>query len=115
MTQNIGQGRFVTMCTSCRQADDHPKHKIALTDDAVGKHLDCCNSDGCPDGSCQVILGDANPKPGKGMLDHIQKQHQRRDVARELEQLHEQQPELRGFHAPGQQAVRLNPSTGEAR
>lgn len=115
MTQNIGEGRHVSFCTSCSQADDHPKHRIALTENALGKHLDCCSSDGCPDGSCTVILSDAKPRAGKGMLDHIVKVHEQRDVAAAVAEHQERNPELRQFHVAGQQPVALTQVNGEAR
>lgn len=36
------------------------------------KHLDCCQADGCPDGSCDVILaGDAKGLKGKDLRSHL--------------------------------------------
>lgn len=43
-------------CPVCEQVDDHPRHDFWLTDPKVAPHLDCCAANGCPDGSCPIIV-----------------------------------------------------------
>lgn len=54
----------VRFCPICKQADDHPRHDIFLTDPNVSPHLDCCAAAGCPDGSCDVKTADQGEKRG---------------------------------------------------
>lgn len=57
--------RPIRFCSICRQADDHPRHDIWGTDPNVAPHMDCCASRGCPDGSCDVIVGRASEVRGE--------------------------------------------------
>lgn len=109
---NIGEGRTVTFCPVCRQADDHPKHAIALEDNSVSRHMDCCRDSGCPTGACDVLLGSAKPGAGRKMLDHIVNAHAKRDVAAELEDHKDKNPGLRQFTVPGATPIMLSPADG---
>lgn len=37
-------------------------------DSLVMKHMDCCAEDGCPDGTCDALLGDAGDKRGDDLV-----------------------------------------------
>lgn len=45
----------VRVCHVCRQTDDHPRHVIDIPGLNETRHLDCCRSAGCPDGSCDAL------------------------------------------------------------
>lgn len=60
-------------CPVCEQADLDPRHVIYVpgSDPKVAKHLDCCASVGCPDGSCPILLADADGKTGDALRKHL--------------------------------------------
>jgi len=56
-------------CESCRAYDTHPRHIHATASGAVlYKHMDCCDTDGCPDGSCAQALNDSGGARGAGLV-----------------------------------------------
>jgi hypothetical protein len=67
----IGEGRPIRFCPECRQADDHPRHRIATEPDDLARHMDCCAARGCPDGRCDVALVGAGGKTGAALLEHL--------------------------------------------
>ncbi len=86
----------IRFCPSCRQADNHPRHTWFGDPDDVAKHIDCCAADGCPDGSCTVLVrthkaGDTGLK----MAVHVDKVVSSGRFEKELAALQEEQPELR--------------------
>lgn len=110
MTALIGQNpdgsaREVLFCPECKQADDHPRHRLAA-DDYASRHLDCCRDAGCPDGSCDVILGNKNPGPGEKMLKHVLS-YDREELQRRIEKHQQENPHLLQFTDPRQQPVLL--------
>jgi hypothetical protein len=70
------------VCDVCGQVDDHPRHIIhvaaghpvtgAPMDLTVTRHIDCCQGAGCPDGSCDVVLGHAGAKRGPDLVAHLE-------------------------------------------
>ena len=69
----IGGGRPIRFCPTCQQADDHPRHVIEDGGHpAVAKHMDCCRTDGCPDGTCDVVTAGAEGLRGADLLAHIE-------------------------------------------
>ena len=43
-----------------------------VRDDSVAyKHMDCCASDGCPDGSCNLVRRGAEDKKGNDLVKHL--------------------------------------------
>ena len=76
MSTNIGGDRPIRPCDLCGQEDDHPRHMVAV---AVGedaefeqiRHLDCCASAGCPDGSCERLLAGYSGTSGADLLHHL--------------------------------------------
>lgn len=72
-TAPIGGGRPRRFCDVCTQADDHPRHVVALPDGtAQTRHLDCCRDSGCPDGTCGAVTAGAEVKRGADLLAHLQ-------------------------------------------
>lgn len=61
----------VRFCTLCKQADDHPRHDIWGTDPNVAPHMDCCASNGCPDGSCDLVTRSKGDKKGNEFREQI--------------------------------------------
>ena len=115
MAANIGEGRIVTFCPACRQADDHPKHVLTTDPEGIGLHMDCCRDRGCPSGACDVILDGATPGPGKPMLAHVQKLHRNPEqVARKFEAHRDKNPALRTFTVEGAVPTQLTPADPEA-
>lgn len=113
MAANIGEGRAVSFCTVCRQADDHPKHSIVTDPEGIGTHMDCCRDRGCPTGACEVVLSDAKPGPGKTMLEHILKVHKNPEaLVKRLEAHRDAHPQLRQFTVEGQVPIQLTPADG---
>lgn len=37
----------------------------------IQKHMDCCRTDGCPDGSCNVVTAGAEDKKGDDLVAHL--------------------------------------------
>lgn len=35
------------------------------------KHMDCCRTDGCPDGTCYVVTSGAEDKRGNALVKHL--------------------------------------------
>lgn len=45
-----------------------------ITDDTVTyKHMDCCRTDGCPDGTCDAVTAGAEDKRGDDLVKHLTK------------------------------------------
>jgi hypothetical protein len=65
--------RIVKFCPVCRKADTDPRHVILTPDGIVEKHIDCCDSTGCPDESCGTVLESAGEKRGAELLAHIKR------------------------------------------
>ena len=61
----------IRFCPICKVADDHPRHDFNLTDPAVSPHMDCCAANNCPDGSCPVVLKNADGVTGEELRQHI--------------------------------------------
>jgi hypothetical protein len=69
----MDQPRAESACDSCGMVDAEPRHHLAVPDPlavpvadpaqvqptwtVISKHFACCAGDGCPDGSCDAILG----------------------------------------------------------
>ena len=48
----------VRFCPFCKQADTDPRHDYGVGDPEKQPHLDCCAANGCPDGSCPILVAD---------------------------------------------------------
>lgn len=43
-----------------------------IRDDAlIAKHMDCCAADGCPDGSCDKVVAEAQGRQGDSLVAHL--------------------------------------------
>lgn len=45
----------------------------AMDGSIVTKHMDCCEADGCPDGSCTEVRKGAEDKKGADLVKHLTK------------------------------------------
>ena len=68
--------RPVRFCPICKIADTDPRHAIYGDDPNVAKHMDCCRDAICPDGTCAIILKDANGAKGMDLVAHIESLHE---------------------------------------
>jgi hypothetical protein len=66
----MSETRAVRDCDACGQSDDHPRHSVMTEDGGVTlvRHMDCCSSAGCPDGSCDSILASAGDRRGEALI-----------------------------------------------
>ena len=70
----MADARPVRSCSLCGQQDDHPRHVIAAPDGSVDdRHMDCCRSAGCPDGSCGEVTKGAEDLRGDDLVKHLTK------------------------------------------
>jgi hypothetical protein len=52
--------------------DDFESIYAQVTDDTVTyKHMDCCRTDGCPDGTCDEVTKGAEDKKGNALVKHL--------------------------------------------
>jgi hypothetical protein len=63
-------------CHSCGKWDKDPRHHHLAADPAGGfvdriMHIDCCAGEGCPDGSCNVIMEQSNQAHGEDLIRHV--------------------------------------------
>ena len=62
-------------CTVCGGFDAHPRHVIYTWEAVHFRHMDCCASSGCPDGSCRRILEQAGNAHGDTLTAWITGRH----------------------------------------
>lgn len=66
--------RPVRDCDICGATDDHPRHDHSLDDGSTQlRHLDCCASAGCPDGSCDQTVADSGGLTGEKLIAYLTK------------------------------------------
>lgn len=65
-------------CHTCGQFDRHPRHHHLDVDPTTGeptyqiKHLDCCESDGCPNGQCSEDMTNSQRAHGDELATFLQ-------------------------------------------
>jgi hypothetical protein len=65
----------------CSTADHHPRHThVDETGQIVSKHMDCCATDGCPDGSCNKTLQEVGDKRGDDLVAHLEARAKAQEV-----------------------------------
>jgi len=70
--QRDASHRIERYCDACGQIDNHPHHIAGHPDGSfTDRHLDCCSTAGCPDGSCTEILAEAGDKRGNALIKHL--------------------------------------------
>lgn len=70
--QRAPEDRVDAYCHSCKQYDRHPRHVVDWGADGVTyKHFDCCEADGCPDGSCGEHLVAAGRMRGDDLVRYL--------------------------------------------
>lgn len=53
-------------------ADDRAAIMAHVKDDStVMRHMDCCRTAGCPDGSCNIVTAGAESKRGDALVKHL--------------------------------------------
>jgi len=69
---NVSTPEFIAKATKGVSGDEMPQVIADLMDTSVVmKHLDCCRTDGCPDGSCAVVTAGAENLKGAKLVEHL--------------------------------------------
>lgn len=66
------EARPVRSCDVCGIEDTDPRHVANLDDGTiVTRHMDCCKTVGCPDGSCEVVTAGVEDLRGDELVAHL--------------------------------------------
>lgn len=69
---NVASPEFIQQVTAAASPDELPQLIADLMDtSSVMKHMECCDSDGCPDGSCTVVRAGAESLKGADLVAHL--------------------------------------------
>jgi hypothetical protein len=73
-----GQTDIETGLRALEQVSKSPEQKAAIMshvrdNSTIMKHMDCCRTDGCPDGTCNEVTAGAEDKRGDALVKHLTK------------------------------------------
>jgi hypothetical protein len=71
----MAEERPERICDVCGLTDTDPRHVVGMDDGSTQtRHLQCCVTAGCPDGTCDTFMAEAGDVTGTELIDFLTSQ-----------------------------------------